>query len=171
MPSRHVVVMGVSGAGKSTVAAALADRLGLPFAEGDEFHGPTSRAKMAAGVPLDDDDRWEWLAALRDWMTAHCGEGSVVACSALRRGHRDVLAGAAGDVLFVLLDVPADELRSRMAAREGHFMPASLLDSQLATLEPLADEEPGFTVPATGAPDLVVERVLALLAPAPPRVS
>ncbi|WP_449385623.1 gluconokinase [Cellulomonas soli] len=130
MTGVHVVVMGVSGSGKSTVAAALAERLTLPFGEGDEFHGERNRALMAAGVPLTDADRAPWLLAVRDWMSAQAPTGSVVACSALRRAYRDVLRGALGDVLFLEVDVPAAVLRARMSARTEHFMPVSLLDSQ-----------------------------------------
>lgn len=162
--ARHVVVMGVSGSGKSTVARGVAERLGLPFAEGDDFHSPASRTKMAAGRPLTDDDRWPWLGSLRDWMTERAATGSVVSCSALRRRYREVLEGAAGGVVFAFLDVPADELRRRMTQRAGHFMPASLLESQLETLEPLAADEPGFTVAAVRPPPDVVEQVAALLA-------
>ncbi|WP_448630067.1 gluconokinase [Cellulomonas soli] len=161
MTGVHVVVMGVSGSGKSTVAAALAERLTLPFGEGDEFHGERNRALMAAGVPLTDADRAPWLLAVRDWMSAQAPTGSVVACSALRRAYRDVLRGALGDVLFLEVDVPAAVLRARMSARTEHFMPVSLLDSQLATLEPLAADEPGARVDGSASPAAVVEACLA----------
>lgn len=158
---RHVVVMGVSGSGKSTVAELLAARLSLPFGEGDEFHGEHNRALMASGVPLTDEDRAPWLAAVRDWMSAQSATGSVVACSALRRVYRDVLRGATGEVLFVEVDVPAQVLRSRMAARTEHFMPVSLLDSQLATLEHLASDEPGLRVDGAAPLPQVVDACLA----------
>lgn len=137
-----VVVMGVSGSGKSTVAIELARRLGVPFCEGDDLHPPANVAKMKAGEPLDDADRAPWLAALNDWMHAH-REGGVVSCSALRRRYRDRLReGLEPPPAFVLLDPPRAVLERRMAARRDHFMPASLLDSQLATLErPEADEQ------------------------------
>ncbi|MCV2393886.1 gluconokinase [Actinotalea sp. M2MS4P-6] len=134
----HVVVFGVSGCGKSTVAAGIAERTGRVAADADDFHPPANVAKMSAGVPLTDEDRAPWLEAVRDWMTDRCraGERTVVACSALRRAYRDVLRGAEGTVVLVLLDVPRDELERRLRGRTDHFMPASLLDSQLATLEP-----------------------------------
>lgn len=143
----HIVVMGVSGSGKSTAASRLAAALERPFAEGDEFHPAANVEKMAAGEPLTDDDRWPWLDLLRDWMDARGAEGSstVVACSALRRAYRDRLAAASGRVVFAHVDVSAGELRRRMGERE-HFMPVSLLDSQLATLEPIAADESGFAV-------------------------
>ncbi|MBA2934917.1 gluconokinase [Sphingomonas sp. CGMCC 1.13654] len=133
--------MGVSGSGKSTVAMVLARRLGIPFCEGDDLHPPANVAKMRAGQPLDDTDRAPWLAALNDWMHAH-RDGGVVSCSALRRRYRDRLRqGLEPPPAFVLLDPPRAVLERRMAARREHFMPASLLDSQLATLElPEADE-------------------------------
>lgn len=147
----RIVVMGVSGSGKSTLGAALAGSLGVPFAEGDDFHSEANRIKMAAGVPLTDEDRWPWLGSLRDWAAAQ-PTGCVLACSALRRAYRDVLREAGDDVVFLEVDVPADLLRSRMSSRPGHYMPTSLLDSQLATLEPLAPDETGRRI--DGANDL-----------------
>ncbi|MGN8245751.1 gluconokinase [Cellulomonas soli] len=160
-PGVHVVVMGVSGSGKSTVAGLLAERLSLPFGEGDEFHGERNRALMASGVPLTDEDRAPWLVAVRDWMSEQVATGSVVACSALRRAYRDVLRGATGEVLFLEVDVPAQVLRTRMAARTEHFMPVSLLDSQLATLEHLAPDEPGLRVDGAAPLPQVVDACLA----------
>lgn len=153
----HIVVMGVSGSGKSTVAAGLADALGRPFAEGDEFHPEANVAKMAAGTPLTDADRGPWLDLLVAWMDERAAEGrsSVVACSALRRAYRDRLARAVGRVEFVHVDVSAEELRRRMGERE-HFMPVSLLSSQLATLEPVADDEDGFAVDGSRPADEIV---------------
>ena len=145
----RIVVMGVSGSGKSTLASALAAALGVPFAEGDTFHGDANRAKMAAGVQLTDDDRWPWLRALRDWAAAQ-PSGCVLACSALRRVYRDVLREAGPDVTFVEVDVAPDVLRGRMAARPGHYMPTSLLDSQLTTLEPLERDERGVRIDDAG---------------------
>lgn len=136
-----VVMMGVSGSGKSSVGAALAQSLGWPFEEGDDLHPPENRAKMAAGLPLTDADRGPWLDRVADWMHGRFGAGGVVSCSALRRAYRDRLRQADPDVRFVLVDPGRAELERRLAARKGHFMPASLLDSQLATLErPAADE-------------------------------
>jgi gluconokinase len=137
------IVMGVSGCGKSTYGAALAVVSGARFVEGDDFHGVANLAKMRAGVALTDEDRWPWLDRIAGAVNAAVGEGeSVVAtCSALRHAYRDRLrAGITTPVRFVLLDVPIDELRRRVATRD-HFMPPGLLDSQLATLEwPGADE-------------------------------
>lgn len=161
----HIVVMGVSGSGKSTVAAALAEVLGRPFAEGDEFHPASNVAKMSDGVPLTDADREPWLDRIREWMDARAAEGAstVVACSALRRSYRERLAAARGRVAFVQVDVPPDELRRRMRERE-HFMPVSLLDSQLATLEPVAGDEDGFLVDGSQTPDEIVAGLVALCA-------
>lgn len=139
-----VVVMGVSGSGKSTLGARLAAALGGRFLEGDDFHDPAAVAKMRSGTPLTDDDRWPWLDRLGRALgeAAASGGGAVAACSALRRAYRERLAAAAGvPVRFVLLDPGRPVLERRMAERTGHYMPASLLDSQLATLErPDADE-------------------------------
>ncbi|MEU4773831.1 gluconokinase [Micromonospora sp. NPDC023644] len=142
-PTRHVVVMGVSGAGKTTVAVGVAAATGLTFAEADEFHTPEHVAQMRAGVPLDDAARLPWLRELAGWMAARAAEGvsTVLACSALRRSYRDVLRLGPPSVEFVHLDGPAEVIRERMARRAGHYMPASLLESQLATLErPHPDE-------------------------------
>lgn len=163
--SRHVVVMGVSGCGKSTVAEGLAAVLGWPLAEADRFHPAANVAAMRSGRPLTDDDRRPWLADLAAWIAAEeaCGRSSVMACSALRRAHRDVLRSGAPDVVFVHLDGPVEAIRSRMAVRTGHFMPASLLDSQVATLEPLAADERGVVLDVRADPDVLVEQVLARL--------
>lgn len=165
MGVEHLVVMGVSGAGKSTVGRALAAQLGRPFLEGDDFHPAANVRAMAAGVPLTDDDRWPWLDAIAAALATHAAAGTstVLACSALRRAYRDRLRAAPGRVRFVLLQMPADELDRRMSARAGHFMPARLLGSQLATLEPLAPDEDGLTVRATGDTATFVDRVLARL--------
>lgn len=141
-----IVVMGVSGSGKSVVGAALAARLALPYADGDDLHPPANVAKMRAGVPLTDEDRWPWLDTVGEWLSDHAATGAVIACSALRRSYRDRLLAHAQTARFVELDVPPHVLHARLAARTGHFMPASLLDSQLATLEPLAADEAGVRV-------------------------
>jgi len=136
----HVVVMGVSGCGKSTVARDLAGTVGLRFADADDFHPPGNVAKMRAGTPLDDTDRVPWLHALAAWTAARAAEGepTVLACSALTRAHRDVLReGGPSTVSFVHLDGPPEVVAQRLADRTGHFMPASLLASQVKTLEPL----------------------------------
>jgi carbohydrate kinase (thermoresistant glucokinase family) len=134
-----VIVMGVSGAGKTTVGSALAGRLGWAFIEGDDFHPASNVAKMASGHPLTDADRASWLAALRRKIeeVIESASHAVIACSALKHAYRSVLAGDDPDaVRFVQLDVPVEVLRERLEHRHGHFMPASLIGSQLATLEP-----------------------------------
>jgi gluconokinase len=160
-----VVVMGVSGSGKSTVAAGLVDRLGCAFAEGDDFHPPANVAKMRAGMPLDDDDRWPWLRRLAAWIGEHeqAGRNAVVTCSALKRSYRDLLRDGHPSVWFAHVTVDADLLRDRVEQRTGHYMPPSLLDSQLATLEPLQDDEPGASISGAGTPDAVVEKLLTTL--------
>ncbi len=171
---RAIVVMGVAGSGKTTVAALLAGRLGASFAEGDDFHSPENVAKMAAGHPLDDDDRWPWLRGIRDWFAKELNEGrsAVVPCSALRRSYRDLLetagrdtngGGTTGSVQFVHLTGSYDLLRTRIQGRAGHFMKPEMLDSQLAALEPLADDEPGFSVDVSPRPDQIVDEILHLL--------
>ena len=153
--TRHVVVMGVSGCGKTTVAQRIRDLTGFVFAEADEFHTAANVAKMAAGVALTDDDRWPWLHSLAVWMAerADAGESTVIACSALRRSYRDVLRAGPPSVDFVHLDGSPDIIRARLATRLGHYMPASLLDSQLATLEPLQVDESGVVLDVAPSPD------------------
>lgn len=161
----HLVVMGVSGSGKTTLARLLADRLGWPSAEADEFHPPANVAKMEAGVALTDDDRWPWLEAMRDRLTeqARAGRSTVVTCSALRRAYRDVLRQATGRVRFVHLKAPPQTIGVRLSHRAGHFMPPSLLPSQYATLEPLGDDEDGVTVVVDVPPEEVADRALRAL--------
>ena len=167
MRSMQLVVMGVSGSGKSTVAGLLAGRTGCVLAEGDDFHPASSVARMAAGCPLDDPLRAPWLAAIASWLTeraAH-GECGVVSCSALTRAYRDVLRGAGPDVWMVHLAGPRELVAQRLAARRGHFMPPELLDSQYAALEPLAADEPGITVDLAATPDQITEEILHRLFP------
>jgi carbohydrate kinase (thermoresistant glucokinase family) len=152
--------MGVSGSGKSTVGALLAAELNVPFVDADDLHPLANKAKMAAGTPLTDEDRWPWLA-LVGLALAQPTDGVVVACSALKRGYRDAIRAAAPDARFVYLEVPASVLAERMHNRVGHFMPASLLDSQLATLEPLQADEAGMTVPGDLPPVEIAARVTA----------
>ena len=163
--STHVVVMGVTGTGKSSVAKALQQRLGWFFAEGDDLHPAANVAKMAAGIPLEDADRWPWLAAIAEVTSAHAarGESTIVTCSALRRAYRDRLRQAADGTVFVHLVGSPELLAERMADRKGHFMPASLLASQLATLEPLEADEPGILVDVAGTVEATVEQVLEFL--------
>ncbi|WP_456845744.1 gluconokinase [Cellulomonas sp. P5_C6] len=165
-PPEHLVVMGVSGTGKSTTAALLAQRLGRPMIEGDDLHPAANVEAMRAGRALTDADRLPWLQAVRDAMT-EAGGPAVVTCSALRRSYRDILRTAEGGVRFVHLVVPADELARRLATRTGHFMPATLLASQLATLEPLGPDEDGVDVPVVGTPDETADEALRLLAHQP----
>ena len=160
-----IVVMGVSGSGKSTVAATLVDRLGWEFAEGDDFHPPANVDKMRAGVPLDDDDRWPWLRSLAAWIGEHekAGRNVVVTCSALKRSYRALLCDGHPSVWFAHVTADPDLIRERMEHRTGHYMPASLLDSQLSTLEPLGDDEPGARISGAGSPPSVVTELLAAL--------
>ena len=157
-----IVVMGVAGCGKSTVAAMLAERLGWPMAEGDEFHSPQNRAKMTAGTPLTDDDRMPWLATIRDWID-RTPSHSVVTCSALRRSYRDLLRTAKGRVRFLHLTGTPAVLGSRIGSRTGHFMPPSLLISQLETLEPLQPDEDGVVVDVDASPEEIVDAALSRL--------
>ncbi|WP_129844235.1 gluconokinase [Streptomyces sp. RFCAC02] len=139
--------MGVSGSGKSTVGALLAERLGVPYAEADDFHSPGNIAKMSAGTPLTDEDRAPWLDAIGAWAAERTGHGGgVVSCSALKRAYRDRLRAAAPELLFIHLDGSRELIASRMARRTDHFMPTTLLDSQLAALEPLDASERGTRV-------------------------
>jgi gluconokinase len=156
-----VVVMGVSGSGKTTVGTALAERLGVQYAEADDFHPPENVAKMASGVPLTDADRVPWLDAIAAWLKAQDGEGGVVTCSALRRAYRDRLRRAAPEVFFLHLDGSPELIGERLAGREGHFMPPALLRSQFETLEPLDPDEAGAAVPIDGTPDEVMELAVA----------
>jgi gluconokinase len=160
--TQTLVVMGVSGSGKTTVARGVAARRGWTYLEGDDFHPRANVTKMASGRPLDDEDRWPWLRAVAERIgTAEVsGEDLVVTCSALKRTYRDLLRDGHPSVRFCLLDVSPDELRRRLHTRRGHYMPASLLDSQLATLEPLGPDERGVTVPADEDPDRVLRDVL-----------
>lgn len=145
---QHIVVMGVSGSGKSTTGGALAARLGWPFIEGDSFHPPANVAKMAAGHPLDDADRDPWLHALAGEFARNqaLGQSAVMGCSALKRAYRDILRSGAPRVRFLHVHGTRAILEDRLSHREGHFFPARLLDSQLATLEMLAPDEDGVVV-------------------------
>ncbi|MEU6342472.1 gluconokinase [Streptomyces sp. NPDC046977] len=158
-----VVVMGVSGSGKSTVGGLLAGRLGVPYAEADDFHPPANIAKMSAGHPLDDEDRAPWLDAIAAWITGRGGHGGVVSCSALRRRYRDRLRRDAPGLFFLHLDGSEELIAARLAARMQHFMPAGLLHSQFDALEPLEPDEAGAVVAIDGGPQQITERALAAL--------
>ena len=162
-PVRVIVVMGVSGTGKSTVAAILAERLGFQLEEGDDLHPAENVAKMASGQPLTDEDRWPWLDRIRAWIDERLDTQTpgVVTCSALRKVYRDRLR--APGVVFVHLNGTREEIFGRLSAREGHFMPASLLDSQLATLETLQPDEDGITVALGRRPMAEADAILTSL--------
>ena len=155
------VVMGVSGCGKSAIGSALAGALGVPYVEGDDVHPPENVAKMAAGIPLDDADRAGWLDALRERIAAASdrGSGLVVSCSALKRAYRDVLRRGDPALRFAHLDGPREVLERRMQ-RPGHFMPPSLLDSQLHTLQPLQPDEAGIVLDIRQPPAVLVGQIL-----------
>jgi gluconokinase len=161
-PLPHIVVMGVTGCGKTTITNLLADRLGWVTAEADHFHPQANLDKMAAGHPLTDEDRWPWLRRIRDWVTEMdlAGQPTVVSCSALRRAHRDVLREASGRVVFVHLSGSKEVIHDRLVRRSGHFMPPELLNSQLATLEGLGTDEEGVTLDVEAMPsELVTEAI------------
>lgn len=158
-----VVVMGVAGTGKTTVGPLVAERLGVPYAEGDDFHPEANIAKMSAGVPLDDTDRWPWLDAIGRWAHGREGLGGVVSSSALKRSYRDRLRTAAPGIVFLHLTGDRALIEGRMAARTGHFMPAALLDSQFATLQPLGEDEAGVAVDVAGGPEDIADRAVIAL--------
>ncbi len=151
-----IVVMGVSGSGKSTIGAALAQRLRVPFADADDFHPPANVAKMTAGHALDDNDRFPWLEAIGEWLASH-GDGGVMSCSALKRTYRDQLRNHCSTVEFLHLSGTPEVIGRRQASRPGHFMPPSLLASQFDTLEPLGPDEGGVTIDVGQDIDSIVE--------------
>lgn len=163
----RVVVMGVSGCGKSTVGALLAGLLGVPFVDADALHPPANVERMAAGIPLTDADREPWLHAVGQALAAPPA-GAVVACSALRRRYRDLIRDAAPDAVMVHLHGDRARLSARLAARLDHFMPATLLDSQLATLEPLAPDERGSVLDIAPPPTTLATQAAATLLTLPP---
>jgi gluconokinase len=160
-----IVVMGVSGSGKSTVGLALADALGRTFVDGDGLHSPANRAKMASGVPLTDEDRWPWLDSVAGVLASLDDQGNhpIVACSALRRAYRDRLRAATPGIVFVHLHGSPALLASRLGPRKHEYMPASLLASQLDTLEPLQQDERGLVVDIAPPPAEVVAAALQAL--------
>ena len=155
-----IVVMGVSGSGKSTVGAALAGRLRVPFEDADDLHPRENVEKMTRGEPLDDQDRWPWLERIGEWLARHA-DGGVIACSALKRKYRDQLRGHCPSVEFLHLEGDREVIERRQSSRPGHFMPSSLLTSQFETLEPLAPDEDGVVVDVSGSVDEIVEGYLA----------
>ncbi|MEP7019041.1 MAG: gluconokinase [Pseudonocardiales bacterium] len=160
-----LVLMGVSGSGKSTVAGVLAGRLGWDLAEGDDMHPPANLAKMAAGHPLDDADRLPWLQRIAAWIRGHVNANrpGIVTCSALKRSYRDVLRNER--VVFVYLAGSSDQIAARLAARHGHFMPPALLDSQLEALEPPDPDEKAITVEVSGSAPETANEIIRRLAP------
>ncbi len=163
-----LVVMGVAGCGKSTVGRLLAERLGCAFREGDDLHPGVNVAKMRAGEPLTDEDRWPWLARVAGWTDDRldAGESGVVTCSALKRSYRERLAHRPG-VVFVYLAAGRDVLEQRLRERRGHYMSADLLDAQLETLEEPGPGEPVLSIDAGAGPDAVVEQALERLSDLP----
>jgi carbohydrate kinase (thermoresistant glucokinase family) len=159
MTIMRMVVMGVSGCGKSSVGEAIARLTSAQFVDGDDLHPEANKAKMGAGIPLDDNDRWPWLDLVGEVLANP--EGAVVACSALKRAYRDRIRSVAPDTVFVHLIGPRELLWERMTARKNHFMPASLLDSQLAILEPLGADENGVTLPITASVKALAMAALA----------
>jgi carbohydrate kinase (thermoresistant glucokinase family) len=162
-----IVVMGVSGAGKSTVGQVLAARLDCPFRDADSFHPPANIAKMKSGQPLDDDDRWPWLGAIAAWIAEHRAAGTtcVVTCSALKRRYRDIVTDRQrSDVRLVYLKVGFDLIAARLAARKGHFMPPALLQSQFDALEEPAPDEHAIVVSIDATPEQIAARAADRLA-------
>lgn len=158
-----VVVMGVTATGKTTIGELLAKRLSVPYAEADTFHSEGNIAKMRQGVPLDDADRWPWLDTIARWAHERAGHGGVVSCSALTRAYRDRLRGTEPHLFFVHLNGPRALIADRLTHRRGHFMPLSLLDSQLAALEPLQPDETGVEVSIAPSPLSVTELIYAAI--------
>lgn len=160
-----IIVMGVSGSGKTTVARGIAEAMGWEFAEGDDFHPTANVEKMASGQPLTDEDRWPWLQAVAGWIQEHEEDGAstVITCSALRRVYRDLLRQGCPGVRFCHVETDPALIANRLSQRMGHYMPPSLLPSQLATLEPLAPDEPGVTISAAATVNDVAKNALAAL--------
>jgi len=168
-----IVLMGVSGSGKSTTGAALSQKLGWPFRDADSFHPPANVEKMSRGVPLADADRWPWLEAIAQWIDERCaaGEHGIVSCSALKRTYRDRIVGVRSRVRLVYLKGNKEIIGQRLRARKNHFMPASLLDSQFSTLEEPGAEEGALIVSVAMSPRRVAGTIIEKLGlePAPAR--
>lgn len=163
MTAQHIVVMGVSGAGKSTVGELLAQILGATFVDGDFQHPESNREKMAAGMPLNDTDRIPWLETIGQKLARAGGESLVIACSALKKSYRDIIRAADPTARFVLLEGPRELLAERLASRSGHFIPPTPLQSQLDTLEPLHPDEFGVVLDISETPEEMVRQAAALL--------
>jgi len=162
-PATRVIVMGVSGSGKSTIGALVADAMGFPFLDGDSLHPLANIHKMAAGIPLDDADRWPWLEIVGDELANTKAAGIVIACSALKRSYRDVIRAKAPDTIFLHLDGSLEVLGSRLEGRSGHFMPPALLASQLAALEPLGKDENAVVIDISASiTELLAEAVAGI---------
>ncbi len=164
-PSEFVIVMGVSGSGKTTIATGIATATGWVFAEGDDFHPQANVDKMASGHPLNDDDRWPWLRAIVAWMDdqEQQGNSAVLTCSALRRVYRDLLRDGRDNVRFCQVSADEQAIAERLELRRGYYMPASLLPSQIATLEPLEPDEPGVIISAAATAQEVICHALTAL--------
>ena len=164
-PAQALIVMGVSGSGKTTIGEMLAARIGWRYEDADSFHPAANVAKMSAGQPLTDDDRWPWLRAIADEIdrASALGERVVIGCSALRRAYRDVLVHGRSDIRIVYLDGTQDLIADRLGQRKGHFMPPGLLTSQFGTLEPPTPDEHAVTVSIDASVETVVENVLRQL--------
>ena len=160
-----LIVMGVSGSGKSTIAAKLAERIGWRCEDGDRFHPASNVAKMSAGHPLTDEDRWPWLQAIADEIdrVSEAGDRAVIACSALKRAYRDILVHGRKDVRIIYLEGSQQLIADRLAKRKGHFMPAGLLDSQFKTLEPPAPDENPVTVSIDAPVDAIIDDIVRKL--------
>ena len=157
----RIVVMGVSGCGKSTVGRLLAEKLDAKFIDGDDLHPAENKAKMAAGIPLNDDDRWPWLDKVANELSA--SDAIVIACSALKRSYRERIISGATGTIFIHLEGTPELLAERMSGRSGHFMPTSLLESQLKTLEPLQFDEPGRVVSIDQTVNQIVDRCIEFI--------
>lgn len=158
-----LIVMGISGCGKSSVGEALAAHFAVPYIEGDAMHAPANIAKMSAGTPLNDDDRWPWLDALSGRLKAEASQngGAIASCSALKKTYRDRLQAGSGDeTRFIFLDCSRETLERNQSLRKGHFMPQSLLDSQLATLEPPYDEGRAIVIDGNQPFDAVIRSIV-----------
>jgi gluconokinase len=164
-----LIVMGVSGSGKTTIGETLAHRLGWTFEDGDRFHPASNVAKMSAGQPLTDEDRWPWLRAIAHEIGRVCaaGEHAVIACSALKRAYRDILVGSRNDVRIVFLKGTQELIAGRLAQRKGHFMPPGLLTSQFRTLEPPGADEHPVTASIDGSVESIINDIVRQLEPDP----